>query len=319
MADTAATRAATRAATTVAQRRPRHRSPLLAGFLASPLAMLAAGLLLVIVLGALLAPWVALTNPYDLATLDLLNSRLPPYWEAEGQWPFVLGTDSQGGDILSLILYGLRTSLAVGVLSVCVSVGLGTMLGLIAGYFGGWPGAIIMRAADVQFTFPAIILALLIGGLSKGVLSPSQQADLAIPMVVLALGISHWPHFARLVRGAVLVERQKDYVAAARLAGRGPGFIMLRQILPTVVNPIAVLATLDIAFAIMGEATLSFLGFGLPPTEPSLGTLIRTGYQYLFSGEWWLVLFPSLALMLVVVAVNLFGDWLRDALNPGLR
>lgn len=294
-------------------------APLLASFRRSPSAMIAAALLVVLVLGAALAPWIALTDPYDLATLDLMNSRMPPYWEDYGQWPFLFGTDNQGGDVLSLILYGLRTSLLVGVLAVCVSVGLGTVLGLIAGYYGGLPGAIIMRAADVQFTFPAIILALLIGGLSKGVLTPSQQAEFAIPLVVLALGISHWPHFARLVRGAVLVERNKDYVAAARLAGRGPSFIMLRQILPNVVNPIAVLATLDIAFAIMGEATLSFLGFGLPPTEPSLGTLIRTGYQYLFSGEWWLVLFPSLALMLIVVAVNLFGDWLRDALNPGLR
>ena len=297
----------------------RRRAPLLASFLGSPMAVLAAFMLVAIILGAVLAPWIALTNPYDLATLDLMNSRIPPLWDDRGEWPFILGTDNQGGDILSLILYGLRTSLAVGLLAVCVSVGLGTVLGLIAGYHAGWPGAVIMRAADVQFTFPAIILALLIGGVSKGVLTPSQQADLAVPLVVLALGISHWPHFARLVRGAVLVERNKDYVAAARLAGRGPGFIMLRQILPNVVNPIAVLATLDIAFAIMGEATLSFLGFGLPPTEPSLGTLIRTGYQYLFSGEWWLVLFPSLALMLVVVAVNLFGDWLRDALNPGLR
>jgi peptide/nickel transport system permease protein len=300
------------------RRRALRDAPLLVSFRRSPTAMIAAAVLVTLILGAVFAPWVALTDPYDLATLDLMNSRMPPYWQ-DGQWPFLFGTDNQGGDVLSLIFYGLRTSLAVGVLAVCVSVGLGTLLGLVAGYYGGWPGAIIMRAADVQFTFPAIILALLIGGVSKGVLSPSQQADFAVILVVLALGISHWPHFARLVRGAVLVERNKDYVAAARLAGRGSLFIMLRQILPNVLNPIAVLATLDVAFAIMGEATLSFLGFGLPPTEPSLGTLIRTGYQYLFSGEWWLVLFPSLALMLVVVAVNLFGDWLRDAINPGLR
>lgn len=270
-------------------------------------------------LAAILAPLIALTDPYDLATLDLMNSRLPPAWHEQGEWPYLLGTDSQGGDLLSMILYGMRTSLMVGVLAVALSVTLGTILGLLAGYLGGWTGTFIMRAADVQFTFPAIILALLIGGLARGVLSPTAQAQFAIPMVVLALGISHWPHFARLVRGAVLVERNKDYIAAARLAGRGPVFIMLRQLLPNVVNPIAVLATLDIAFAVMGEATLSFLGFGLPPTEPSLGTLIRSGYNYLFSGEWWLVIFPALALMLLVVAVNVFGDWLRDALNPQLR
>ncbi|WP_333831048.1 ABC transporter permease [Pararhodobacter sp.] len=300
--------------------RPRLRdSELLRAFLDSTQAMIAFVVLTLLVMAVLLAPFIALTNPYDLASLDLLNSRLPPVWIDGGDWPYLLGTDSQGGDMVSLILYGMRTSLLVGVLAVALSVTIGTILGLISGYFGGWAGTVIMRAADVQFTFPAIILALLIGGLAKGVLTPTAQAQFAIPMVVLALGISHWPHFARLVRGAVLVERNKDYVAAARLAGRGPFNIMRRQLLPNVVNPIAVLATLDIAFAVMGEATLSFLGFGLPPTEPSLGTLIRSGYNYLFSGEWWLVIFPALALMVLVVAVNLFGDWLRDALNPQLR
>ncbi|MCC6002131.1 MAG: ABC transporter permease [Pararhodobacter sp.] len=300
--------------------RPRLRdSELLRAFLDSTQAMIAFILLTLLIMAVLLAPFIALTNPYDLATLDLMNSRLPPVWIDGGEWPYVLGTDSQGGDMISLILYGMRTSLLVGVLAVALSVTIGTILGLISGYYGGWAGTIIMRAADVQFTFPAIILALLIGGLAKGVLTPTAQAQFAIPMVVLALGISHWPHFARLVRGAVLVERSKDYVAAARLAGRGPFTIMRRHLLPNVVNPIAVLATLDIAFAVMGEATLSFLGFGLPPTEPSLGTLIRSGYNYLFSGEWWLVIFPALALMVLVVAVNLFGDWLRDALNPQLR
>lgn len=300
--------------------RPRLRdSELLRAFVDSTQAMIAFLVLTLLILAVLLAPFIALTNPYDLASLDLLNSRLPPVWLDGGEWPYLLGTDSQGGDMISLILYGMRTSLTVGVLAVMLSVTIGTILGLISGYFGGWAGTIIMRAADVQFTFPAIILALLIGGLAKGVLTPTAQAQFAIPMVVLALGISHWPHFARLVRGAVLVERNKDYIAAARLAGRGPLTIMRRHLLPNVVNPIAVLATLDIAFAVMGEATLSFLGFGLPPTEPSLGTLIRSGYNYLFSGEWWLVIFPALALMVLVVAVNLFGDWLRDALNPQLR
>jgi len=300
--------------------RPRFRdSAVLRSFRGSMQAMVAFVVLTVLVLAALLAPIIALTNPYDLATLDLMNSRMPPIWDDAGEWPFIVGTDNQGGDLLSLILYGMRTSLMVGVLAVALSVTIGTVLGLVSGYIGGWIGMVIMRAADVQFTFPAIILALLIGGLAKGVLTPTAQAQFAIPMVVLALGISHWPHFARLVRGAVLVERNKDYVAAARLAGRGPFTIMRRHLLPNVVNPIAVLATLDIAFAVMGEATLSFLGFGLPPTEPSLGTLIRSGYNYLFSGEWWLVIFPALALMILVVAVNMFGDWLRDALNPQLR
>lgn len=298
---------------------PTTQSRLTSHFLRSPGAILGALILLVLGFGALFAPWLALTDPYDLATLDLLNSRLPPIWTDQGQAPFILGTDNQGADMLSLILYGMRTSLMVGILAVMLSCGLGTLLGLIAAWYGGTAGAIIMRAADVQFTFPAIVLALLIGGIVRSVLPPGVVADVSLPLVVAALGLSHWPHFARLVRGAALVERNKDYVAAARLSGRGAGFILRRHVLPNVVNPIAVLATLDIAFAVMGEATLSFLGFGLPPTEPSLGTLIRTGYAYLFSGEWWLVIFPALALMLLVIGVNLFGDWLRDALNPKLR
>jgi peptide/nickel transport system permease protein len=288
-------------------------------FFRSPAAILGALIVLCLALGAVFAPLLAPTNPYDLASLDLLNSRLPPMWTDEGQAPFFLGTDSQGADMLSLILYGTRTSLAVGILAVILSCGLGTLLGLISAWYGGLAGAIIMRAADIQFTFPAIVLALLIGGIVHSALPAGLVEDVSLPLVVAALGLSHWPHFARLVRGAALVERGKDYVAAARLTGRSAGFILRRYILPNVVNPIAVLATLDIAFAVMGEATLSFLGFGLPPTEPSLGTLIRTGYAYLFSGEWWLVIFPALALMLLVVGVNLFGDWLRDALNPKLR
>lgn len=288
-------------------------------FLHSPSALAGAAIILALLIGALFAPWLAVSNPYDLATLDLLASRLPPVWVSGGEMPYLLGTDTQGADLLSLILYGLRTSLAVGVLAVLLSCTLGTILGLIAAWYEGPIGAIVMRAADVQFTFPAIVLALLFGGLSRAFMPPSAVADLAMPMVVIALGLSHWPHFARLVRGATLVEKNKDYVAAARLSGRGASFILRRHVLRNVINPIAVLATLDIAFAVMGEATLSFLGFGLPPTEPSLGTLIRIGYGYLFSGDWWLVIFPAAALMALIVGVNLFGDWLREALNPKLR
>ncbi|XWN28932.1 MAG: ABC transporter permease [Devosia sp.] len=295
------------------------RSPLRRSFARTPTAIVGALILLILVGGAVFAPLLATTDPYDLASLNLLDSRLPPIWVDGGMAPYILGTDSQGADVLSLILYGMRTSLAVGVLAVMVSCSLGTVMGLIAGYVGGAVGGVIMRAADIQFTFPAILLALLIGGLGTTLLPAHLKAQLAMPILVAALGLSHWPHFARLVRGAVLVEKTKDYVAAARLAGRGPFSIMARQILPNVTNAILVLMTLDIAFAVMGEATLSFLGFGLPPTEPSLGTLIRTGYEYLFSGEWWLVIFPALTLVLLVVSVNLVGDWLRDALNPRLN
>ncbi|MEO1224753.1 MAG: ABC transporter permease [Pseudomonadota bacterium] len=295
------------------------RSRLVRSFRRSKTALVGAVIFLLLTLSALFAPLIAVTDPYDLATLDLFNSHLPPIWEEYGTAPFLLGTDSQGGDMLSLMLYGMRSSLTVAFLAVATSSILGTALGLIAGYFGRRVDGVIMRIADIQFTFPAILLALLIGGISQSLLSNSARAELAMPIVVLALGLSHWPHFARLVRGAVLVEKNKDYVAAAKLAGRGPWTIMRRQLLPNVLNPIFVLATLDIAFAVMGEATLSFLGFGLPPTEPSLGTLIRTGYNYLYSGEWWLIVFPALWLVLLVVSINLVGDWLRDALNPKLH
>jgi peptide/nickel transport system permease protein len=285
----------------------------------SPAALVGAIIILLLIMGALFAPWLAQTNPYDLASLDLLDSQLPPAFLEGGDPRFLLGTDSQGADVASLILYGLRSSLLVGVLAVSISVGLGTIAGLVSGYVSGKAEGIIMRIADIQFTFPAMLVALLIGGISQSLLSNEARAALAMPIVILALGISHWPHFARLVRGAVLVERQKDYVAAAKLAGRGPVFIMGRQLLPNVLNPIFVLATLDIAFAIMSEATLSFLGFGMPATQPSLGTLIKIGYGYLFSGEWWVAIFPGLTLMILLVAINIFGDWVRDMLDPRLR
>jgi peptide/nickel transport system permease protein len=302
---------------------PRKRSipggKFLKRLLYSPGALVAAIVILLLIMGALFAPWLAQTNPYDLASLDLLDSHLPPAFLEGGDPRVLLGTDSQGADVASLILYGLRSSLVVGVLAVSISVGLGTVAGLVSGYVGGKAEGIIMRIADIQFTFPAMLVALLIGGISQSLLSNEARAALAMPIVILALGISHWPHFARLVRGAVLVERQKDYVAAAKLAGRGPVFIMARQLLPNVLNPIFVLATLDIAFAIMSEATLSFLGFGMPATQPSLGTLIKIGYGYLFSGEWWVAIFPGLTLMVLLIAINIFGDWVRDMLDPRLR
>ncbi len=281
--------------------------------------MAGSAVLLALLFGTVFAPLIARSNPYDLASLDLLDSRLPPFWLPGGDPRFLLGTDSQGADLVSLILYGLRTSLIVGVLAVAVSVLVGTGLGLLAGYAGGWKDALVMRVADVQFTFPAILLALLIGGISRMLLAEQARDASALILVVASLGIAHWPHFARLVRGAAMAERGKDYVAAARLIGHGAGRIMLQSILPNVLNAVFVLATLDIAFAIMGEATLSFLGFGLPPTQPSLGTLIRMGYGNLFSGEWWVVIFPSLTLVALVMAINAVGDWLRDALNPRLR
>lgn len=287
--------------------------------MARPAALLALILLVAVVAVAVMAPLVAPTDPYDLATLDLFDSHLPPAWMEGGDPRFALGSDSQGADLLSLMIYGLRTSLMVGVLAVCLSVTIGLTMGLISGYYRGWVETVIMRMADIQFTFPAMLLALLIGGVSRAALPVASQERLAMLIVVLALGISHWPHFARLVRAAVISEAGKNYVAAARLVGRSHRAIVIQQILPNVLNPVFVLATMDIAFAIMTEATLSFLGFGMPASQPSLGTLIKVGYSYLFSGEWWVVMFPSLLLIVLLVSVNVFGDWLRDRLDPKLR
>lgn len=285
----------------------------------SPLAMGAALICIVLALAALFAGWISPTDPYDLKAQSIMNSHLPPAWVEGGQREFQLGTDEQGVDLLSLMLHGLRLSLGVGLASVALSIAIGVALGLISGYRRGWVDALVMRLADLQFTFPAILMALLCGGIAASLISKTARQDLAIPLVIFALGMSHWPHFARLVRGATMVERDKDYVAAARVMGRPPRVILLQHILPNVVNPILVLGALDIAYAIMGEATLSFLGLGVPPNQPSLGALIRQGYSFLFSGVWWIVIFPCALLVLLVVVINILGDWLREALNPRLR
>ncbi|RPE66637.1 peptide/nickel transport system permease protein [Pacificibacter maritimus] len=284
-----------------------------------PFVLFASIILFLMVMIALFAPWLAPTDPYDLATLDLFDSHLPPSWMSGGDARYFLGTDSQGADIMSLLMLGLRTSLTVGLLAVGLSVLIGLTLGLLSGYFRGWIETVIMRAADIQFTFPAMLLALLIGGLARSMFPVNKQESSAFFIVVLALGISHWPHFARLVRAAVISEAGKNYVMASRLAGRGHFGILFRHVMPNSLNPVFVLATMDIAFAIMTEATLSFLGFGMPASQPSLGTLIKVGYGYLFSGEWWVVVFPSAILIILLVSVNVFGDWLRDRLDPKLR
>jgi peptide/nickel transport system permease protein len=268
---------------------------------------------------AVVAGLVAPQDPFDPAQLELINSRLPPIWEAEGQAPFLLGSDEQGRDILSAILYGLRISLLVGFLGVAFSAALGIGLGLVAGYFGGTADALIMRIADVQLTFPAILIALLVDGVAKAVLGGHLDPATMLSVLVFSIGLSFWVQYARTVRGSVMVEKNKDYVAAARLIGLPAPVIMVRHVLPNVLGPVLVIATINLALAIITEATLSFLGSGMPETMPSLGTLIRIGNNYLFSGEWWIVAFPGIALAALVLAINLLGDWLRDALNPRLR
>ena len=294
-------------------------SDLLASFLRSKLAVAALVASLLMIGLAFAAPLIAPQNPYDPAQLDLINSNLPPVWEAEGQAPFYLGTDDQGRDVLSAVLYGLRLSLIVGVLGVLTSAVLGIALGLVAGYAGGFLDTLIMRVADVQLTFPAILIALVVDGVAKATFGGALDVGPLIGLIVVSIGLSFWVQYARTVRSSVMVEKGKDYVQAGRLIGLSAPVIMVRHVLPNVTGPVFVIATINLALAIITEATLSFLGTGLPETMPSLGTLIRTGNRFLFSGEWWIVAFPGLALAGLVIAINLLGDWLRDALNPKLQ
>jgi peptide/nickel transport system permease protein len=288
-------------------------------FRRSPVVVVAAIVTVAFFAGAVFAPWIAPQNPFDLRQLNLMDASLPPMWLPDGMPEYPLGTDTQGRDVLSTILFGSRVSLLVGFLSVVFAMVLGVGLGLVAGYMGGTVDAIIMRVADVQLSFPAILIALLIDGVARIVIPRELHHEIAIYVLILAIGFSGWVQYARTVRGSCLVEKSKEYVQAARVIGRHPAAIMFQHVLPNVMGPVLVIATIHLALAIITEATLSFLGVGVPPTEPSLGTLIRIGNNFLFSGEWWITVFPGAALVVMVLAVNLLGDWLRDALNPKLR
>jgi peptide/nickel transport system permease protein len=288
-------------------------------FLHSRIAQLAALIAVLMIGGAALATWIAPTDPYDLTSFDLMDSLVPPSWSADGDSRFIIGTDDQGRDLLSAILYGTRLSLLVGVLSITFASVLGVSLGLVAGYLGGRFDAIVMRIADVQLSLPAILTALLIDGIARGILPQGHHDDLMIVVLTVAIGLSLWVNFARTARASTFVEKNKEYVQASEIMGMHPARIMLVQILPNIMGPIMVILTVDLAVAILLEATLSFLGVGVPPNQPSLGTLIRVGTEYLFSGEWWIVAFPSLTLIILIVSVNVLGDFLRDALNPKLR
>ncbi len=288
-------------------------------FRRSPVTVAAAVVTLVCVGGALFAPWLAPQDPFDMAALNLNEAFTPPAWDEKGLRAYPLGTDNQGRDILSTIMHGARISLGIGFASVLLALVLGVGLGLISGYFGGRLDALIMRIADVQLSFPAILIALLIDGVARVALPSERHDDIAIPVLVLAIGLAGWVHYARTVRGSTMVEKEKEYVQAARVIGRRPLAIMAAHVLPNVMGPVLVIATIHIATAIITEATLSFLGVGVPATRPSLGTLIRVGNEFLYSGEWWITVFPGAALVILVLSVNLLGDWLRDALNPKLR
>jgi peptide/nickel transport system permease protein len=285
----------------------------------SPVAIGAAVVTLVMVVTAVFAEWVAPHNPFNLATINLLDASTPPAWGEKGNPTFLLGTDDQGRDVLSAILFGTRLSLLIGLAGVVLSVLMGVGIGLLAGFAGGRIDAFLMRVADVQLSFPAILIALLIAGVAREVFPREVHDDVAYYVLVLAIAFSGWPQYARTVRGSTMVEKNKEYILAARVIGVAPMKIMFSHLLPNVLGPVLVLGTVHIATAILTEATLSFLGVGVPPTTPSLGTLIRIGNDFLFSGEWWITIFPGAALVLLVLAINLLGDWLRDALNPRLR
>jgi peptide/nickel transport system permease protein len=294
-------------------------SDLFYSFRRSKLTMAAASVTILFFVLAIFAPLLSVQNPFDPAQLQLINSRIAPLWTADGQSPYLLGTDEQGRDVLSAILYGLRLSLTVGALGMLFSGVLGVVLGLVAGYVGGKVDSLIMRVADVQLTFPAVLIALLVNGVAKSVFGNKLDSTSMLLVLVFSIGLSFWVQYARTVRGSVLVEKNKDYVAAAQLIGLPAPVIMLRHVLPNAMGPVLIIATINLALAILTEATLSFLGLGMPDTMPSLGTLIRIGNNYLFAGEWWIVAFPGIALAALILSINLLGDWLRDALNPKLR
>ena len=285
----------------------------------TPVAVVATIILVIMLVSAFGAGWIAPHNPFDLATIDLMDALKPPVWHEDGTGKYLLGTDSQGRDLLSAIMYGTRVSLLIGLASVALAMLIGIVLGLVSGYVGGRVDALIMRVADVQLSFPAILIALLIDGVARAVVPKDMHEIIAFPVLVGAIALAGWPQYARTVRGSTLVEKNREYVQAARVIGISKPVIMFRHVLPNVLGPVTVLATVPLATAIITKATQSFLGVGVPPTSPSLGTLIRIGNDFLFSGEWWITIFPGVGLVLLVLSVNLLGDWLRDALNPRLN
>ena len=288
-------------------------------FKRSPTVVVAFVLTVLFMVAAAFAPWIVPHNTYEVATLNLMDAFLPPAWVQGGKLSYLLGTDDQGRDVFSTIILGARVSLLVGFASVALALTMGVALGLIAGYVGGITDSVIMRVADVKLSFPAILIVLLIDGVARGILPRDLHDKSAVYVIVMAIGFSTWIQYARTVRGLTLVEKNKEYVQAARVIGLHPILIMFRHVLPNVMGPVLVIATLGLGIAVLTESTLSFLGVGVPPTQPSLGTLIRIGNNFLFSGEWWMAIFPGLFLVILVLSVNLLGDWLRDALNPKLR
>ncbi|WP_300674456.1 ABC transporter permease [Desulfoluna sp.] len=282
------------------------------------IAMISFAILLVLVVVSFSAPLIAPYNPYDAETIDILNSELPPAWMDGGSTQFLMGTDQQGRDLLSTMIYGMRLSVLIGLGAVVLQAFIGISVGLIAGYIGGWLDNFLMRLADIQLSFATMMVAILISAIFQTVFGSSRYNELAVPLLVVVIGIAEWPQYARTVRASVLGEKGKEYVEAARVVGLSSTRIMFRHILPNTMSSVLVISTVQVANAIMSEAALSFLGLGMPVNRPSLGSLINAGFEYIFSGAWWITLFPGIFLVLLVLVINLLGDWLRDVLNPKL-
>lgn len=294
------------------------KSYVLYSFKRDPVAISSFIILAILFLLSLFAPLIVPYNPYDTASIDIMNAEIPPAWMEEGIRDFILGTDIQGRDLLSTMLYGMRTSVLIGCGAVMLQALLGIIIGLFSGYIGGKADAFLMRVADVQLSFSTIMVAILISAIFQVAFGVGRYEELAVPLLIVIIGLAEWPQYARTVRASVLGEKKKEYVEAARVIGLNQVWIMLRHILPNAMSPVLVISTVQVANAVMSEAALSFLGLGMPVTKPSLGSLIKSGFEYIFSGSWWITLFPGILLVVFVLVINLLGDWLRDVLNPKL-
>ncbi len=295
-----------------------RKSFFLYSFIRDPLAIISFVVLFALSVVSFGAPILAPHDPYDQTTIDIMDSELPPIWKDGGDSRFVLGTDPQGRDMLSTMFYGMRVSILIGLGAVALQSILGIVVGLIAGYKGGKLEAFLMRLADVQLSFSTYMVAIFIGALFQGIFGMGVYEHYAIPILILIIGFAEWPQYARTVRASVMAEKKKEYVEAARVIGLPPTRIMLRHILPNTMTPVMVISTVQVANAIMSEAALSFIGLGMPVSQPSLGSLIKSGFDYIFSGSWWITLFPGIALVVLILSINLLGDWVRDFLNPKL-
>ena len=293
-------------------------SYLLYSFKRDPVAILSFGVLMVLVVISLLAPVVAPYNTYDTSTIDIMDAETPPTWMEGGDERFILGTDIQGRDLLSTMIYGLRVSLLIGVGAVLFQAFVGILVGLLSGYLGGKLDAFLMRIADIQFSIPYLIVAIFTSAIFKLAFGVGRYEELAVPLLIIIIGMSEWPKYARTVRASVLGEKNKEYVEAARVIGISRWHIMYRHVLPNTLTPVLVISTIQVAEAVMSEAALSFLGLGMPVTKPSLGTLIQSGFEYIFSGSWWITFYPGVLLVVLILVILLLGDWLRDVLNPKL-